>query len=220
MNQVLELLKERTYQIPKVLLFQYHKLGLNDQEFIMLFYLWNSTDASYNPKQISNDLGISLNTVLEVINTLSEKGFLKQEIVKMNNIRSEIINLDLLYEKLAFSLLKGESPQKDNNDLFTTYEKELGRPLSPTEIEIIHGWLDSDATEEMIILALKEGIYNGTTHFRYIDRIIFEWLKKGIRTKEDVEKNRKAFKKTKTKENQKIFHELEGYDWLNDSQDS
>ncbi len=219
MDQVLELLKERTYQIPKVLLFGYHKLGLTDQEFIMLFYLWNSNDTSYNPKQISNDLGLELNVVLEVINILSEKGFLSLNIVKMNNIRSEVINLDFLYEKLAFLLLKGEH-KKESSDLFSVYEKELGRPLSPTEIELIHGWLNSEATEEMIILALKEAVYNGTTHFRYIDRIIFEWLKKGIRTKEDVEKNRKTFKSTKTKENQKKFSELEGYDWLNDSQDS
>jgi len=76
MEQVLELLKDRTYQIPKLLLFNYRKLGLTDQEFIMLFYLWNSEDSSYNPKQISNNLGISLNEVLEIINTLSEKGFL------------------------------------------------------------------------------------------------------------------------------------------------
>lgn len=219
MDQVLELLKERTYQIPKFLLFNYRKLGLTDQEFVMILYLWNSEDNSYNPKQISNNLGISLNDVLEIINTLSEKGFLSLNIVKLNNIRSEIISLDLLYEKLAFLLLKGET-KKDSSDLFTIYEKELGRALSPTEIEIIHGWLDSDATEEMIILALKEAIYNGTTHFRYIDRIIFEWLKKGIKTKEDVEKNRKAFKKNKEKENQKLFNDLDGYDWLNDSQDS
>lgn len=219
MDQVLELLKERTYQIPKILLFNYHKLNLTDQEFIMLFYLWNSNDSSYNPKQISNDLGVSLNTVLEIINTLSEKGFLSLNIIKINNVRSEIINLDLLYEKLAFLVLKKET-KKESTDLFSLYEKELGRSLSPTEIEIIHGWLDSDATEEMILLALKEAVYNGVVNLRYIDRIIFEWLKKGIRTKEDVEKSRKAFKKTKSKESQKMFNELEGYDWLNDSQDS
>ena len=219
MEQVLELLKDRTYQIPKLLLFNYRKLGLTDQEFIMLFYLWNSEDSSYNPKQISNNLGISLNEVLEIINTLSEKGLLSLNIIKINNIRSEIISLDLLYEKLAFLILKDET-KKDSSNLFTIYEKELGRALSPTEIEIIHGWLDSDATEEMIILALKEAIYNGTTHFRYIDRIIFEWLKKGIKTKEDVEKNRKTFKKNKEKENQKLFNDLDGYDWLNDSQNS
>ena len=215
MEQVLELLKERTYQIPQMLLFNYHKFGLTDQEFIMIFYLWNSHDSSYNPKQISNDLGMKLNTVLEIINNLSEKGFLSLNIVKMNNIRSEIINLDLLYEKLAFSVLKVEN-KKESTNLFDVFEKELGRSLSPTEIEIIHGWLDSEATEELVILALKEAIYNGTTHFRYIDRILFEWMKKGIKTKEDVEKNRKAFRKPKNKENQALMD----WDWLNDSQDS
>lgn len=212
MEQILELLKDRTYQIPRLLLFNFHKLNLTDQEFIMIIYLWNSSDSSYNPKKISNDLGIPLNTVLEIINTLSEKGFLSLNIVKMNNIRSEIINLDLLYEKLAFLLMNTEN-KKESSTLFDTFEKELGRSLSPTEIEIIHGWLNSDSTEEMILLALKEGIYNGVTNFRYIDRIIFEWNKKGIKTKEDVEKSRKEFKKAK--ENKELFD----YDWLNDTSD-
>ena len=52
----------------------------------------------YNPKQISNDLGIELNNVLESINSLSEKNIIKIEMKKVNNIRGEVINLDLLYE--------------------------------------------------------------------------------------------------------------------------
>ena len=209
MDHIIELLKERNYQIPQFFLFHYRELKLTDQEFIMLLYLWNSTDNSYNPKQISNDLGLDLKEVLEIINNLSEKGFLSSNIVKVNNVRSEVISLDLLYEKLSFFLLNGEE-QKDSTGLYTTYEKELGRQLSPTEIEIMRGWLEMGCSEELLVLALKEAIYNGVTNFRYIDRIVFEWNKKGIKNKEDVEKNRKQFKKSK--ENKELFD----HDWLDD----
>lgn len=213
MNQILEVLKSKQYQMPQILLFNYHKLGINELELIIIMYILNDTDSNYNPKKISTDLDIPVKKILEVINTLVEKGILSIEIIKVNSIRNEVINLDLMYEKLAFLIMKKDTNKKDTN-LFDIYAKELGRDLSPTEYEIINSWLDGGYTEELILLALKEAIYNGTTNFRYIDRIIFEWAKKGIKNKEDVEKNRKAFKKSK--ENKELFD----YDWLNDTEDN
>lgn len=213
MEPILELLKNKYYQIPQLLFFNYKKLGLTELELIVIIYLWNDIDNNYNPKKISNDLDLEMKSVLEIINNLSEKGFLNLSIMKINNVRNEIINLDLLYERLAFIIMKKDN-KKEDNGLFALYEKELGRGLTPTEYEIINGWLDSDYSEELILLALKEAVYNGVTSFRYIDRIVFEWHKKGIKTKEDVEKNRKEFKKSK--ENKDLFD----YDWLNDSENS
>jgi DNA replication protein len=213
MESILELLKSKPYQIPQILLFNYKKLNLTEMEFILLIYLFNDMDNIYNPKKISNDLNLEMKDVLEIINNLSEKGFLKLDIMKINNVRNEIINLDFLYEKLAFIILKKDI-KNNNQDLFGTYEKELGRGLTPTEYEIINGWMDSGYSEELILLALKEAVYNGVTNFRYIDRIIFEWHKKGIKSKEDVENDRKKFKKNK--ENKDLFD----YDWLNDRENS
>jgi len=213
METMLQLLKERTYQIPQLLLFNYKKLELTELEFIMLIYLWNSNNSDYNPKNIGKDLNLKVAIVLETINNLSEKGFLTLDIVKKNNVHSEEINLDLLYEKMAFLLMKKDT-KKESTNLFDIYEKELGRGLSPTEYEIINGWKSTGYSEELLLLALKEAIYNGVTNFRYIDRIVFEWNKKGIKTAADVEKNRKEFKKQKN--NKEMFD----YDWLNDKQDS
>ena len=207
MNQIIELLKSTNYQVKKELLFNYKNLNITDIEFILLIYLTNQSSDIYNPKQISNDLKLGLNEVLELINSLTEKGLIKIEIKKINNIRTEIINTDLLYEKMAFSL----EPKKEENksSIYDVFETEFGRTLSPMEYEIITGWLDSGYTEELIILALKEATYNGVSNLRYIDKIIYEWGKKGIKTKEDVEKNRKQFKSTEKKE---IFD----YNWLDE----
>ena len=95
MDKVIELLKSTNIQISKTLLFNYKKLNITDLEFIVLIYLIN--EKIYNPKQIGNDLDIAFNEVLEIINSLTEKGIMKIELAKINNIRTEVINLDALY---------------------------------------------------------------------------------------------------------------------------
>lgn len=211
MSQVIELLKSINYQISKELLFNYKRLNITDSEFIVIIYLINQSSNIYNPKQISNDLKIDLNNVLEIINSLCEKNIMKIEMKKVNNIRGEVINLDLLYEKVAFSLTQVE--EKEESNLYSVFETEFGRTLSPMEFEIINGWVDAGYSEELIKLALKEATYNGVSNLRYIDKIIYEWGKKGIKTKDDVEKNRKQFKNNNTNKNKELFD----YDWLNDS---
>ena len=212
MNQIIELLKSTNYQVKKELLFNYKSLNITDIEFIMLIYLTNQTSDIYNPKQISNDLKLSLNEVLEIINSLCEKGIIKIDIKKINNIRTEIINIDYLYEKIAFNLEPKEEENKSS--IYDLFETEFGRTLSPMEYEIITGWLENGYTEELITLALKEATYNGVSNLRYIDKIIYEWNKKGIKTKEDVEKNKKQFKSNSEKK------EIFDYNWLDEENDN
>ena len=213
MSQIIELLKSINYQVSKELLFNYKKLNITDSEFIILIYLINQSSDIYNPKQISNDLNIDLNNVLELINSLCEKNIIKVEIKKINNVRSEVLNLDYLYKKLALSLSKVET--KKESSIYAVFETEFGRTLSPMEFEIINGWIDTGVSEELIILALKEATYNGVSNLRYIDKIIYEWGKKGIKNKDDVEKDRKQFKGNKKNKNLDDY-----YDWLNDARDN
>lgn len=217
MEHVLELLKGKEMHFPKELLFNYKKLNITDIEFIILIYLINCDSLTYNPKQISNDLNLKMNEVLELINNLVEKGIIAIDIVKINMISNEVINLDLLYEKLAFFIINvGKSSENKNENLFEKFEEEMGRGLSPMEYEIINNWLDNSYTEELILCALKEAVYNGSnSNLRYIERILYEWRKKGIKTSEDVEKNKREFKKIK---NNNV--ELFDYDWLNDEDDN
>ncbi|MNE62499.1 DNA replication protein DnaD [compost metagenome] len=67
------------------------------------------------------------------------------------------------------------------SDLFSVFEQELGRLLSPTECEIISGWLDQDKyTDEIIRFALKEAVFAGKLSLRYIDRILIEWSRNRV----------------------------------------
>ena len=74
--------------------------------------------------------------------------------------------------------------------LYSIFEAEFGRPLSPIEMETLIMWLEEDRySVELIQLALREAVLSQVYNFKYIDRILLNWEKKNIRTKEQVEKD-------------------------------
>ena len=82
----------------------------------------------------------------------------------------------------AQSLAKGDS-QQSGKDIYSIMEKEFARPLTPMEFETISGWLDKDKfSEDLILAALKEAVFAGKVHFRYIDRILLEWSRNRVST--------------------------------------
>ena len=208
MDKVVNLLKDKDFTIPKLLLKNYKKLNISESELIILVFLINSYE--YNPKEIASIMDIKLPLLLEMISQLESKGILKIELKNINGINTEVCNLDNLYEKLSLLVIKKEEA-KDNKSIYDVFETELGRTLSPIEYELVGEWLN-DNTEEILKLALREATYNGVSNFRYIDRIIHEWKKKGLKTKDDVIKNNQEFRNNKSKKKQELFD----YDWLNE----
>lgn len=210
-EKIKEIIQNRDIVIPRLLFMNYKNIGLTEQELILIIYILNTSEI-FNPKQISNDLNITLNNVMELMENLTSKGIIKLELKKIGNIRNEYINLESLYEKLAFKILNKEEPEKKSN-IYSIFEEEFGRPISAMEVEIISAWIENGTSEETIKLALKEATYNGVSNLRYIDRIISEWSKKGIKTQEDVEKSRMNFRQ---KKEPKPKNDILNYDWLND----
>jgi len=79
------------------------------------------------------------------------------------------------------------------------------------ECQIIKSWIDDNFSHELIMEALKEAIYNGVTSLRYIEKILYDWRKKGYKNKQDVIAAKKKYQDSK-KEVKDVFY----YDWLND----
>lgn len=204
-DKVISLIKSEPFNIPPILIKNYRKLNITDSEFILIIYLIN-TDSSFNPKLIAKDLNFTLNEVMNLVNSLVEKDILKIDIVN-NKVMEEIINLDELYNKISFLVVNGET-KKEKTNIFDKFESEFGRTLSPLDYEIISDW-QKDFSDEIILLALKEAVFNGVTNLRYIDKIIRDWDKKGIKNEKDVLNDKKKYKE---KKQNKLFD----YDWLNE----
>lgn len=211
-NKVERIIKEKDVVIPSLLFYNYKELGITAEQVLLITYFING-DMVFNPKKISTDLSLDLSYLMELISKLTDLNLLHIELKKVNNVRVEIVNLDGFYDKLlGFVIADKEDSGEDN--IYDIFEQEFGRALSPMEYEIIGAWQENGIGNETIILALKEAIYNGINNLRYIDRILSEWAKKGIKTSEDLDKEKlELSKKIETNIKQ---DENTDYDWLNE----
>ena len=207
-NLVNELIKvNKNLIIPSFLYRNINKLNLTLEEFILLVYFINLKDnITFDMNKIKEDVDLESSEILELINNLNEKNYISIETKKNNGVIEEFISLDLFYNKMSSMLLDGEKEEK-NSDIYSLFEKEFGRTLSPNEYEQINNWLQNDISEEMIKEALKEASLSGVHTIRYIDSIIFNWSKKGYKNTTDI--------KRKTSNDEKIETIYE-YDWLNE----
>lgn len=214
MNEVVtNILKEQPIIIPKVLLKYYTKLNITEEELIILICIINKGNKIvYDPGLFTEEIGMQPYKAMQILNDLSEKAIL--EIKVENNLsgkKEEYIYLDLLYNKLFNIIIDKNHEATINTDLFTLFETELGRTISPMEVEIIKEWLHDGNSEELIKEALKEAIYNNARNLKYIDRILFNWRTKGIKTKKDILEEKKNYRKT-VKPKEPIYD----YNWLED----
>ena len=219
MDKVIDLLKNNIC-IPKILLSNYKDLKINEKELIVLIYMLNEKDNLFNPGKISEELNLKLPEVLEIIEKLNGADLITISTEKNNGVLEEVIDLSNLYKKMAYLVINKEQVEEvdesKKTNIYDNFEREFGRTLSPIEYELISGWLENEFTEEIILCALKEAVFNGVSNLRYIDKILYEWSKKGIKTAQDVEKNRVNFKE---KQEKKEKLELFEYDWFEDGED-
>lgn len=221
-SKLIEMYQDGNIVIPIYMLKNYKKLNLELNEFIFLMYLYSKgNNIIFDPTKMKNDLGIGLEEVMENISNLSDKNLIKVEVVKNEKgIMEETISLDDFFHRLSLVVVDdvANEEKSKNSNIFEIIEKEFGRTLSPIEYEIIKAWLDNNMSEELIKEALKEATFNGVSNLRYIDKILYEWGKSGIKTKQDVERNRKKREKKKQEEVKDIDLDIMEWDWFDDDE--
>lgn len=215
-SKLIDIFKDGNIVVPLYLFKNYKKLNIELDEFILLMYLYNLGDKFlFDPNKFSNDLGIDTTSIMNYISILTDKNLIKVDVLKNDkNVMEEIVSLDDFYNKLTCFTMGEVTKDKDNNDsdIFEVIEKEFGRTLNSTEYEIIKAWLDDNYSEELIKEALKEATNNNVSSIRYIDKILYEWNKKGINSLDDIYKM-KNNKKDNNNEEKDIEIDTEIFDW-------
>lgn len=215
MNEtVINVIKDIPITIPRIILKYYKKLNITEEELIVLICLINKgPKSSYDPSLFTEELGMDKYQAMQLITDLQEKNIIdiKLETNKYGK-KEEYIYTDLLYSKIYSILLDDNSIQEEktpSKDIYLKFENELGRTISPAEVELINEWMKDGTTEELIEEALKEAVYNNVRNLKYIDRILYNWKSKGLKTKNDIIKEKKNFRKTQVSK-----EEIYDYNWL------
>ncbi len=214
-KQLVKLLENKSITVPLLFFKEYKKLNITLEEFIFLMYLKDKGNTFvFDPKSMEEELGISIKDILGFISSLTDKKLLIIDTFKNDKgTLEEKVDISLFYEKMASII--SEEVIKDNevtidDSIFSMIEKEFGRTLNPSELEFIKAWATT-FDNGVIIEAVKEAVLNGVSSIRYIDKILYEWSKLGIKTSDDV----KHFLNSKNKEVKEPV-EVFDYDWFDD----
>ncbi|WP_194074605.1 DnaD domain-containing protein [Oceanobacillus halophilus] len=207
--------------IPAKLLSEYHTLGLNEQEVMVIIQLLHFSQLNNDfptPNEIANQMTIEEKEAAQILRKLIQKNILAiEQQENEQHILSETYSLSPLFEKL-YQPNNNDSQESTDGSIFILFEQEFGRPLSPFEIEMINGWLDEDQIEASLIKAgLRESVLMGKLNFKYIDRILREWKKKGIHTVEQARNASKNFHHRQSSKQQSTTKKRDTsiyYNWL------
>lgn len=193
MNNVRASFKTKNFIINENVVKTIKNLDITLKEFLLLLYFIN-VKALLDLNDIKKVLGFNEEEILNTYTSLITKGLIEVKVFKDSGVVSEVISLDMFYDKLVMNTKNEEN----NTDIYSKFESEFGRSLSPIEYETINRWLENGVSEEIITSALKEAVINGASNLRYIDKIIYEWTKKGVKPKEED------------------YTFIDDFDWLND----
>lgn len=211
-NSILEgLIKEKDYTFKKLLFKLIKDFDLSLEELLLLIYFINQDKPVFDIKRISLITYLSSNEIMAAFSSLTGKGLVSIKTSKEDGKITEVIDITNTYRAMVSDININIKKQATTN-IYTIFEKEFGRPLSPVEYEIIKAWITSGISEELIKGALKEAVFNNVRNLRYIDKILSEWEKKGFKSVDEVD----SYLKKKESNNPK--QELFDYNWLEDEE--
>ncbi|CAM3887027.1 DnaD domain-containing protein [Mesobacillus zeae] len=231
-SDLLDWLKEGNISIPAVLLSEYKRMNLSEQELVLLLHVQYFMDkGNYfpTPAELAGRMTANSLECSQILRSLIQKGFI--EIIEGNSpegIRFEKYSLQPMQEKLVERFLSSKKQDQaqvrrtEETDVYTCFEKEFGRPLSPFECETLAMWMDDDLHDPIIIKsALREAVISGKLNFRYIDRILFEWKKNGVKTIEQAKSHSRKFRQYQNQQRPVVSDEAKVqsrpvpfYNWL------
>lgn len=201
----------RFINFARLLTLNYKKIGLSDDEYILLsitYELVQTGTKFVNPSDLALLCNFSTTKIDVVYSGLISKNFIKNEFSPTGTIYTSFDGivkklLECLDDEVDIQEAKSKKSKIVKEDFFEYMEKFFTRPLSPLEYDVIQGWKNKKYEFALIKAACEIAAQTGNKSIRYIDTIIFEENKKNEIGAEEYQK----------REQETI--ELSTLDWLN-----
>ncbi|HGD1191964.1 TPA: DnaD domain-containing protein [Streptococcus agalactiae] len=190
--------------LPSALFFHFKSIFKTADDFLVwqFFYLQNTTNLSdLTPSRIATSLDKTVADINRSISNLTSQGLLDVKTIELNH-EIEIIfdtspvfaKLDKLFEEDNQVIIDNKTSDSNRlKDLVGDFERELGRLLSPFELEDLQKTLQEDQTDPDIVrAALREAVFNGKRSWNYINAILRNWRREGLTTLRQIEERKQA----------------------------
>ena len=184
----------------RVLLLRAKELGLSDRECHILLLIMTLQDMDI--KTITPPLLLEHTTL-----TSKELDQTLASLIRKKRVHNSMGSIYL--EPLAqFLLTQTDAKEEEEQSLsvLEIYENEFGRSLSPMEIGYLRTWKkEYGYSDEVLVQVLKESVKSQVLSFRYMEAILQNWSKTGVKSR---------FVETKGKEKEDIA--VVEYPWWED----
>ncbi|QXE00247.1 DnaD domain-containing protein [Terribacillus sp. DMT04] len=186
---------------PGILMERYTTLGLNETEMMVILHIcFFQQQGTMFPTtdELAARVTLSERDVALILRKLVQRNMIQIDDVQDSAVRSQAYSLNglwnLVFQETVYPEPEKNTDKEEEAAIFILFEQEFGRPLSPFEIETVTLWLDEDMQPPSLIkAALREAVLMSKLNFRYIDRILREWKRKGVRSVEQARKESKSF---------------------------
>jgi len=138
------------------------QLSAAESVLLLLIDFYNEQGQTITVESLAAAAGMAPTEADKVISGLNRKGYLT--IVARNH--KVMFNIDGLFE--------GPIANDYAADVFGTFEKEFGRPLTQREMTFIAEWLQSNDAKT-VVKALREAMINNKPNVNYIAKILADW---------------------------------------------
>ena len=182
--------------LPSALLFHFKDLFPSANDFLVwqFFYFQNTSKLeSLAPSEIAQATGYTVAEVNQSIATLQELGLLDFKTISVSGDIEMIFDASPALAKLDSLSQTKEVPESTTvttklKELVADFERELGRFLSPFELEDLHKTVvEENTSADLVRAALREAVFNNKTNWKYIQAILRNWRREGITSPAQVE---------------------------------
>ncbi|NLB48463.1 MAG: DnaD domain protein [Erysipelotrichia bacterium] len=203
-----------------LLLENYKKLKITEKQLVIILMIDHLLSQG-NPFITADLLSLKMSLDIKVIDSLIADLLTKGLLEYMTRSGKTVTTLNPLKEKLyrEFQLsISKENAVKNNkkintklNNIFQTFQKKLGRSLSPLEVSRIREWVALGHSDEVIISALKEALSKGKKSLRSVDKVLLSWAKR-----DEIEAEGKTAIKDDWSDNLEEIIRIAKTPWLDD----
>lgn len=174
--------------LPSMILNCYRQIGLDDtQLLIVIHFMVAKTDKplEQNVEELCIRMSSSKEDIKKGVAMLIERGIITFEgRLQLNKL------LSILKQFWQQNYIPAENQivgYDETSSLYTLFEQEFGRLLTPMEGDQIREWIEIDKYEYSLIKgALKRTVLRGVLNFKYVDSILREWRRKNFRNINEV----------------------------------
>ncbi len=167
-----------------LLIENYKKLKIKENELATIFvidHLIGQGNPFVTSDLLSLKMTLDIHEIDKILANLITKGFFGYKTQGKKTVATLEPLKQKLYREFQIFLSKEEEEKSSQRitealeNIYQSFEKLLGRSLSPVEISKIHEWVSFGYTDTLIIDALKEALSQGKKSLRSVDKVLLSW---------------------------------------------